>query len=181
MDAFEQVVKTVMEGQGWWVKQGYKVVLSKEEKLQVGRSSTPRWEVDLVAYRPKTNEVLAIECKSFLDSFGVKASEFLDSDGPTKGRYKLFNEAKLREVVLAKLHSQLEQEGLVGPDSTVQLALAVGKFRSSADRVLLHDRFCERGWRLIDDLQLRKWAIELSKRGYEDSVATIVAKLVASA
>ncbi len=33
MDAFEQIVKIVLEGQGWWVRQGYKVELTKEERL----------------------------------------------------------------------------------------------------------------------------------------------------
>ena len=131
-----------------------------------------------MAYRPKTNEVLAIECKSYLDSFGVSAKEFLESESPTKGRYKLFNEPTLRNIVLARLQVQLADEGLIGGHCTTQLALAVGKFRSSLDREMLRDQFKEKGWRLIDDLQLREWVIELADRGYEDSIATIVSKLI---
>lgn len=179
MDAFEQIVKIVLEGQGWWVRQGYKVDLTKEEKVAVGRHSSPRWEIDLVAFQPKSNRILIVECKSFLDSFGVRASEFVDSEVPTKGRYKLFNEAKLREVVFSRLKAQLVGEGLVFPNSNISLAIAVGKFRSASDRETLRARFEDRGWQLIDDLQLRKWAMELSERGYEDNVATIVAKLLA--
>lgn len=179
MDAFEQIVKIVLEGQGWWVRQGYKVELTKEEKVAMGRFSSPRWEIDLVAFQPKIDKILVVECKSFLDSFGVRASEFLDSTGPTKGRYKLFNEAKLREVVLGRLHAQLVIEGLALENSSIRLAMAVGKFKSIADREELHERFKARDWQLIDDLQLRKWALELSERGYEDNVATIVSKLIA--
>lgn len=179
MDAFEQIVKIVLEGQGWWVRQGYKVELTKEEKVAMGRHSSPRWEIDLLAFQPKSNRILIVECKSFLDSFGVKSSEFVDSEVPTKGRYKLFNEAKLREVVFGRLKAQLVDEGLVLPNSNISLAMAVGKFKSATDRDALRARFEDRGWQLIDDLQLRKWALELSERGYEDNVATIVAKLIA--
>ncbi len=179
MDAFEQIVKIVLEGQGWWVRQGYKVRLTKEEKVAIGRPSTPRWEIDLLAFQPGTNRLLIVECKSFLDSFGVRASEFIDSDLPTKGRYKLFNEAKLREVVFNRLKEQLVTEGLGLPTSSVGFAMAVGKFKSAADRQALHALFESRDWQLIDDLQLREWALQLSERGYEDNVATIVAKLVA--
>ena len=179
MDAFEQIVKIVLEGQGWWVRQGYKVELTKEEKVEMGRHSSPRWEVDLLAFKPKTDRILIVECKSFLDSFGVRVSEFVDSDVPTKGRYKLFNESRLRDVVLKRLQAQLVGEGLVLPSSTIGLAMAVGKFKSASDREELRERFLSRDWQLIDDLQLRKWALELSERGYEDNVATIVAKLIA--
>lgn len=179
MDAFEQIVKIVLEGQGWWVRQGYKVVLTKEEKVAMGRHSSPRWEVDLLAFQPKTDRILIVECKSFLDSVGVSARDFIDSEVPTKGRYKLFNEAKLREVVFGRLKSQLVEERLVLPSSSICLAMAVGKFKSPSDRKELREKFRTRGWELIDDLQLRQWALELSKRGYEDNVATIVAKLVA--
>ena len=134
MDAFEQIVKIVLEGQGWWVRQGYKVKLTKEEKVAVGRHSSPRWEIDLLAYQPKSDQILVVECKSFLDSFGVKSSEFIDSDLPTKGRYKLFNESRLRDVVLGRLQIQLIGEGLVLPSSSIGLAMAVGKFRSATDR-----------------------------------------------
>lgn len=179
MDAFEQIVKIVLEGQGWWVRQGYKVELTNEEKVAMGRHSSPRWEVDLLAFQPRADRILVVECKSFLDSFGVRASEFLDSDVPTKGRYKLFNEAKLREVVFKRLQAQLVNEGLVLPTSSISLAMAVGKFKSASDREDLRERFRSRDWQLIDDLLLRKWALELSERGYEDNVATIVAKLIA--
>lgn len=179
MDAFEQIVKIVLEGQGWWVRQGYKVELRKDEKASVGRHSSPRWEVDLLAFQPKTDRILVVECKSFLDSVGVRASEFIDSDVATKGRYKLFNEQQLRDVVFSRLKAQLVLEGLVLSSSTIGLAMAVGKFKSAADREQLHERFESRGWQLIDDIQLRQWAIQLSERGYEDNVATIVAKLIA--
>lgn len=178
MDAFEQIVKVGLEEEGWWVRQGYKVRLDKTEKVAIGRQSSPRWELDLVAFQPKTDVILVVECKSYLDSYGVREAEFVDSNVPTKGRYKLFTEERLRQVVLDRLKQQLIGEQLALHSSTVQLALAVGKFKSDSDRKKLHEKFEARGWRLIDDLELREWILRLSNRGYEDDIATIVVKLV---
>ncbi len=38
MDAFEQIVKIVLEGQGWWVRQGYKVKTDQRRKGSDGPS-----------------------------------------------------------------------------------------------------------------------------------------------
>ncbi len=180
MDAFEQVVKTVLEGEGWWVQQGFKVELTKEEKVKVDRPSSPRWEIDLVAYKPGSNQIMAVECKSYLDSFGVRAKDLVDSEVRTTSYYKLFIEANLRSVVLSRLKEQLVHMGLALDNSSVTLALAAGKFWSPTDRAQLHERFQERGWRLIDDIEIRKGVLGLASRGYEDNVATIIAKLMSS-
>lgn len=179
MDAFEQVVKVILEGQGWWVRQGYKIELTKEEKACIGRHSSPRWEIDLLAYKPELDQVLAVECKSFLDSPGVAAKDFSDSDSVEKSRYKLFNEPKLREVVLGNLRTQLLAKGLALKSSEIKLAMAVGKCKSKEDREKLHKLFEGQKWELYDDLQIREWTKELSNRGYDDSIATIVAKIIA--
>ena len=71
MDAFESIVKTIFESERYWVHSSYKVYLTKEEKREIDKPSSPRREIDLLAYRGSTNEILAVECKSFLDSPGV--------------------------------------------------------------------------------------------------------------
>ena len=76
MDAFETVVASILQRQGYWTLTSVKVELTKAEKVKIGRHSSPRWELDVVAYRGKGNEVLAVECKSFLDSPGVECSAF---------------------------------------------------------------------------------------------------------
>lgn len=78
MDAFEQLAAELLFANGWWVQTSVKVELTKEEKKQVGRQSSPRWELDVVAYKGATNEILVIECKSFLDSRGVQWCELQD-------------------------------------------------------------------------------------------------------
>ncbi|WP_176465369.1 MULTISPECIES: hypothetical protein [unclassified Pseudomonas] len=72
MDYFESIIKTLLESESYWVRQSFKVNLTKEEKRNVGKHTIPRPEIDLLAYKPNQNKILAIEVKSFLDSSGVK-------------------------------------------------------------------------------------------------------------
>jgi len=66
MDAFESVIALLLRQEGYWVIPSFKVEITREEKRKIGRPSSPRWEIDLVAYQGATNEVLAVECKSYL-------------------------------------------------------------------------------------------------------------------
>jgi hypothetical protein len=51
----------------------------------------------VIAYKPSTNEILVIACKSYLDSPGVMLAGFMGKKIATKDVYKLFNRARLRE------------------------------------------------------------------------------------
>jgi hypothetical protein len=42
MDAFEQVVSEILWMDGYWVRTYVKVDLTKEEKVRIGRPSSPR-------------------------------------------------------------------------------------------------------------------------------------------
>ena len=64
MDAFEELISLLLRGLGFWTIPNYKVELTKEDKLQIGRPSNPRWELDIVGYKGCTNEIYAVECKS---------------------------------------------------------------------------------------------------------------------
>lgn len=50
MDYFESICKTLLEDEGYWVRQSYKVELSKEQKRKLGKPSLPRPEIDLIAF-----------------------------------------------------------------------------------------------------------------------------------
>ena len=92
---------------------------TKEEKHKIGRPSSPRWELDVVAYKGGSKEILVIECKSYLDSPGVNADGL--KNGKYKARYKLFNEDTLRNVVFNRLLTQLVNSGACSADTTVNL------------------------------------------------------------
>ncbi len=176
MDSFESIIKTIFENKGYWVQTSFKVNLTKEEKVEIGRPSSPRWELDVVAYKGGSKEILAIECKSYLDSPGVKAESF--QKGKYKERFKLFNETKLREVVFNRLLAQLVEQGSCTKDTTIKLCLATGKIASQKDRVELQEIFKTNGWELFSDEWVRKELISLSNSGYENEIATTATKII---
>ena len=63
MDYFETLVKTVLEREGYWMIQSFKVDLTKEEKRELGRPTTPRPEIDLLAFSPVKDQLMVIEVK----------------------------------------------------------------------------------------------------------------------
>jgi hypothetical protein len=155
LDAFEQLVSEILWMDGYWVRTSVKVELTKEEKREIGRQSSPRWELDIVAYRGRDNLLRVVECKSFLDSPGVRATGF-DGTNPTEAaRYKLFNDAKLRVVVFNRLRLQFAASGLCRADREVRLCLACGKVYESG-RAKLRAHFKEQGWDLWDEPWLQE-------------------------
>jgi hypothetical protein len=63
MDGFEQVVSAILWMEGYWVRTSVKLYLTNEEKRKIGRSTSSRWELDIVACRGSDNVLLVIECK----------------------------------------------------------------------------------------------------------------------
>lgn len=64
MDAFERVVASLLEREGFWIRSSLKVELTKAENVEIRRPSSPRWELDVVGYRASDNEFRIVECKS---------------------------------------------------------------------------------------------------------------------
>jgi hypothetical protein len=175
MDAFESLMSMLLRHNGYWTIPSFKVELTKDEKRQIGRFSSPRWEIDLVAYKGLSNEVLAIECKSFLDSRGVifQRREF----SPPK-RYKMFTDSVLRSVVLNRLGKQLVDTGACASNPMITLCLAVGKIASGSDSDGLTKHCQTNGWRLFDDAWIRARLMAAAQCGYENDVAFVVSKLL---
>jgi|ERR1043166_7718100 len=76
---------------GWTateVRNSVKVELTKEEKRAIGRPSSRRWEIDVVAYSGKLNLLLAVKCKSFLNSRRVALRGFDGSSEKEARRYQ---------------------------------------------------------------------------------------------
>jgi hypothetical protein len=46
MDAFEQVVSEIFWRRGFRVRSSVKVELTPQDKKEIGRPSSPRWELD---------------------------------------------------------------------------------------------------------------------------------------
>ena len=176
MDSFESIVKTIFESKGYWVKTSFKVDLTKAEKRKIGRPSSPRWELDVVAYRGASNELLVIECKSYLDSAGVKADELMNARRPN--RYKLFNDKRLRDVVFARLATQMVKLGSCRKNTSVKLCLAAGKVATEKDEKELVEHFKVRAWGFYPGTWIEDELRKLSHAGYENNVAIGTTKLL---
>jgi hypothetical protein len=177
MNAFEQLVSEILWNQGQWVRTSFKVELTKSEKVRIGRPSSPRWELDIVAFQGGANILRVVECKSYLDSRGVAMDAFDGRNPDFADRFKLFNDARLREVVFGRLRLQLAERGACPHDTQVRLCLACGRV-AAKDRAGLYARFEAEGWELWDESWLREGLERMSDGGYENQVSAVVAKLL---
>ena len=178
MDAFETVIASILDRQGFWTRTEVKIELTKQEKRDIGRASSPRWELDVVGYKATTNEIRVVECKSYLDSPGVSAKDLIYSDSRYSKRYKLFHENNTRDVVFGRLLKQFYQQGLCQRNSKITLCLAAGKVRNDVDRDAIHSYFKKKGWIFMDPELIKSELQLLVDSGYENSVATVTAKVL---
>ena len=119
-----------------------------------------------------------VECKSYFDNPGVKFHGFDGSNEKAAGRFKLFNNQSLREVVFNRLKKQLTEIESCSPNPSVTLCLACGRIASERDRQRIRDHFGERGWQLWDESWLRDRLKNMADGGYENQVSAVVAKLL---
>ncbi|QWV94888.1 restriction endonuclease [Geomonas oryzisoli] len=178
MDAFEVLVASIFERDGFWVRPSFKVELTKEEKCAIRRPSSPRWELDLIAYKAGTNELRIIECKSYLDSRGVGINAFIGSNEKLKSRFKIFNEQYLCEVVVQRLITQLLGTKSILADPKIIICLAVGKFSSDKDKIAVKELFNHKGWELLDNEWLCRRLKLIAKGSYQNEVLDVVAKIL---
>ena len=176
MDAFEQLAADIFWEQGYWVRTGVKVNLTRDDKERIGRHSSPRWEIDLVAYRSATNELLALECKSYLDSGGVHAAHFV-AGSKYAHRYKLFHDPTLRSTVLDRLLEQFVSAGLCPRDATVRLGL-IHAHATPHNAARLAPLFAAEDWLLFGPNWLQEHLERMARGSYENSTAAVVAKLL---
>jgi hypothetical protein len=178
MDAFEQIVSELLWMEGYWVQRAVKVKLTSEEKRLVGKPSMPRPEIDILAFSSKRNLLRVVECKSYLDSKGVSIGAFEDPQSPAGKRYKLFNNATLRRVVINRLRKQLIEIGACRSNVKIELCLVCGRISSDAQRPKLRKLFERKGWHLLEEDWLRRGLRRMSEGGYENQVSALVAKLL---
>ncbi|MCA1749637.1 MAG: hypothetical protein ABR601_00025 [Parasphingopyxis sp.] len=175
MDAFEQLVSEILWAGGYWVQTSVKVNLTKAEKRRINRPSSPRWELDVVGYQAQSNRLLVLECKSYINSRGVRWVDVCGNS--SSSRYKLFREPTLRRVVLNRLCRQMVSAGSCAPGVTACLGLAAGKIYG-ADQSELEKSFAQNGWVFFGPDWLSGKLKELSAGQYENQVSAVVAKLL---
>lgn len=175
MDVFEELVATLLGHEGYWCQTRLKVELTREDKHRIGRPSSPRWELDVVGYRGKTNELIVVECKSFLDSPGVR---FRNGEFGRPKLFKLFTEPATRTVVLHRLKRQLVAKGLCAKAPSIRLGLATGRIAGGTDREEFQQHFSDQGWSLYDDQWIAERVRHLAETAFENSAPHVVAKIL---
>lgn len=175
MDAFESLIATLLHGQGYWTTTRFKVQLTKDEKRIMGIPSSPRWELDVLAYSGTRNELLVVECKSYLDSRGVR---FKDGNFFHPERYKLFTRPIVRQTVLSRLGKQVTESGLCAVNPIINLALATGNIATEKDREELLNHAQTHKWVLFDDKWIRDRLADFKESDYENEVAHVCAKIL---
>lgn len=177
MDYFENIIKRLIEQEGYWVRQSVKVNLTKPEKVAIGKHSIPRIEIDIVGYKSRSNKLLIIEVKSFLDSPGVKYDELNQEYEIPDGRYKLFTCENYRNIVFRRLVSDLYESGMIAPSPEIQFGLAAGKINGK-DESKLVEHFKERNWLLYKPSDIAKAISDLERIPYENDPYVIAAKIL---
>lgn len=175
MDHFEAIVKTLLEANGYWVRQSFKVNLTKEEKRAIGKPSIPRPEIDLLAFNFSRNEVLALEAKSFLDSPGVTLLHLEEVHDLPEGRYKLFTSKRYRTIVLARIHKELIRLGMANRDTKITLGRAAGKVHQGLSDTV-REFMSKRKWFFLSPEEIKEKVTALARLGYENDPAIITAK-----
>jgi hypothetical protein len=177
MDHFENIISTLLEAEGYWVRRSFKVNVTKEEKRQIGKPSIPRPEIDLLALHYSRNEVLALEAKSFLDSPGVKLAQLQEEHEVPEGRYKLFTSQRYRSVVLSRLLQDLIVCGMANADTKISLGLAAGKVYQGQSGPI-REFMEKKKWFFWSPEDIKQKVTALAERGYENDPAIITAKIL---
>lgn len=177
MDYFEEVACKILEQDGYWIRRSFKVELTKEEKAKVGKPSTPRPEIDILAFDYTKNLVILVEAKSYLDSLGVKYESLSARHTVSEGRYKLFTCKKYRDVVISRLREQLIDLGMAKPGTKFTLGLVAGRVQQAKDREI-EALFFNNGWLFWSPAEVRERVAGLAHIGYENHPAVITAKIL---
>lgn len=177
MDYFEGIIKTLLEHEGYWIRQSFKVKLTKQEKRDIGKHSIPRPEIDILAFKPKENRIIAFEAKSYLDSPGVKLAELQKSYEVPEGRYKLFTCDRYRNIVFSRMKQDLIDLGMGTPQTEITLGLAAGNvYQSKSEEI--RALFNSRNWDFLSPEDIQEKVTKLAERDYENEPSIITAKIL---
>jgi len=177
MDYFENIIKRLIEQEGYWARQSIRVNLTKPEKVSIGKPSMPRPELDIVGYKAKNNQLMVLEVKSFLDSPGVKFDELNQEFEIPSGRYKLFTCENYRNIVFNRMVADLFDSGLIASNPKIRFGLAAGKIYSR-DETKIIEYFRQRNWVLYKPSNIAKAIKKLGKAPYENDPYVIAAKII---
>lgn len=177
MDPFEIIISKFLQEKNYWVRSLVKVPFSKTDKRKIKNPTIPTPEIDIIAYNFKQNELLLVECKSLLDSKGIRFNSLIGKNQKFKSKYKLFNSSLYRNRLTKIIRMQYIKSGLINDQTTINYALAAGKIYSK-DKVKFDVYFKKRGWLFFSPNEIKDSIVEYSKKSYENDLIVMLTKLI---
>jgi len=182
MNAFEDIIKLYLEEEDYWVRQSVKVHhITKEDKRRLNNYSMPTPEIDLVAFNMVKNELLLVEVKSLLDSYGVHYEAVSGIDERDRDGYKLFWWDLYREIITERLREEYLDRKLINKKTKINYALAAGHIHSPENEQSksIRDYFLKQKekWILFSPKDIKDKIKKLSRKGWEDNIIIMTSKL----
>jgi hypothetical protein len=152
-----------------WVSRRIEILGSAENQMSITRSKILEQQC---AWAKSRN--VAVDKSGYTETLEANLFQPMHSD-----TLKDFQRGSgRRAVVFGRLCQQFAASGACRPSSKVKLCLACGRIASDTDREGLRKFFANKGWELWDEKWLRQQLQSMSKRGYENQVSAVVAKLL---
>lgn len=177
MDAFEQIIGQLLVEEKYWVRHSVKIDLTPEEKKRINKPSTPRPEIDIVAFDITTDTIFLLEVKSYIDSPGVVYEHVAISQDEQSGRYKLLTAKNYRKTLAKRLHEDWFKSGHIRKSTKVSFGLIAGKVYRKRE-LDLQNYFDQKGWMFWGPTEIKKRILSLAEKGYENNAVTIAAKIL---
>lgn len=177
MDAFEDLTSQLLIESGLWVLQSVKVELTQEEKKKINKPTTPRPEIDIVAYDRSEDTLYLIEVKSYIDSNGVKIEDLTVEYEIQEGRYKLLTCQNYRNVIKKRLRNQMIKRKYITQETKLNFGLIAGNIHKNNYKEI-KKLYNSKNWFFWGPEEIKDKIRELSKKGYEDNAVIMTAKLL---
>lgn len=177
MDAFEEIIGKLLLEEQYWVRHSVKINLTKEEKREISKPTTPRPEIDIIIYDLKIDTLYLLEVKSFLDSSGVKLDDIKDLQEVQTGRYKVLTSEKYQNVITKRLQTDWVNKGLIKQSTIISFGLVAGKVYQNKENEM--DNYLKKkGWFFWGPTTVKLKLENLVSNGYENSLVTVVSKIL---
>jgi hypothetical protein len=176
MDAFESIIAMFLERRGYWTLRSVKVKFKPHEKVWPINKYSPTLELDVVAYKPRENELILIECKSFLDSSGVRL-DHVRGLGRDARRYRLIHDVPYRTMLKERIESDFLSKGLISENPNIKFGLAAGNIYEK-DKVGLVQYCNDNGIVLYTPETIQKEIKNLRSSVYLNDEITLTVKLL---
>lgn len=177
MDAFELIIGQLLEEEKFWIRHCVKINLLPEEKRLIGKHSTPRPEIDIIAFDVRSNTIFLLEVKSYLDSPGVCYEDIVKEQEQQEGRYKILTSKNYGKVLSERLLRDWKEKGVINADTKVNFGLIAGKIYKNKESEL-GEYIKSKGWLFWGPTIIKKKMTALADKDYENNAVTIAAKLL---